>query len=64
MQFYLRLIFSIKEIKYLYQYIKSIATANIANKPPSYPFILIQPEIKLAATAIKTIDKIRPKTSK
>ena len=47
-------------------YIKSMATANIANKPNQaiHLYFLIQPEIKLAATAIKTIDKTRPKINK
>ena len=43
-----------------------MATANIANKPNQaiHLYFFIQVEIKLAATAIKTIDKTRPNTSK
>ena len=41
-------------------YINSTATNKIANKPTHaiHLYFLIQPEIKLAATAINTIDKI------
>ena len=46
-------------------YIKSMATANIANKPTQAIHLYFYPtEIKLAATAIRTIDKTRPKTNK
>ena len=44
--------------------INSIATASIANKPihPIHEYFLIHPDIKVAAVAIKAIDKTRPKT--
>ena len=43
-------------------YISSIATNNIANNPthPIHLYFLIQPDIKVAAVAIKTIDKTKP----
>ena len=43
-------------------YISSIATNNIANNPthPIHLYFLIQPDINVAAVAIKTIDKTRP----
>ena len=39
-----------------------MATANIANNPnqPIHLYFFIQPEIKVAAVAIKIIDKTKP----
>ena len=46
--------------------LSSIATNKIANKPIQaiHLYFFIQPEIKLAAIAINTIDKIKPKISR
>ena len=48
------------------EYIKSTATIKIANKPTQaiHLYFFIQLEIKFAATAIKTIDKINPKINR
>ena len=47
-------------------YIKSIATANIANKPNQaiHLYFFIHVEIKLAAIAIKIIERTNPNTNK
>ncbi len=47
-------------------YINSIATNKIANNPTQaiHLYFLIQPDIRFAATAIRTIDKIKPNTKR
>ena len=47
-------------------YIKSTATIKIANKPIQaiHLYLVIHFDIKLAAVAIRIIDKVNPKTNK
>ena len=47
-------------------YIKSIATIKIANKPIQaiHLYLVIHFDIKLAAVAIRIIDKVNPKISR